>query len=120
MYIMCVILCLFSALSCRVGALQISIIIKYYEVEDQYCNCYLYVLLEAEALDLDLGTGTNPLMADAHQNGWPVCTGQHLAQAALVIWQTYVMYFVGNFQAGQMTILHVELFYVDINYIKMI
>ena len=27
MYIMCVILCLFSALSCRVGALQISIII---------------------------------------------------------------------------------------------
>ena len=27
MYIMCVTLCLFSALSCRVGALQISIII---------------------------------------------------------------------------------------------
>ena len=27
MYIMCVILCLFSTLSCRVGALQISIII---------------------------------------------------------------------------------------------
>ena len=27
MYIMCVILCLFSALSCRVGALQISIMI---------------------------------------------------------------------------------------------
>ena len=43
MYIMCVILCLFSALSCRVGALQISIIIiiiNYYEVEDQYCMYY--------------------------------------------------------------------------------
>ena len=42
MYIMCVILCLFSALSRRVGTLQISIIIiiNYYEVEDQYCMYY--------------------------------------------------------------------------------